>query len=146
MAIENRLLPAIPTRKLWMRRRERRPATICLPAVEPPPTRRYRKRLLDSPTLYKIADAVAEFYGLNTEDLWIHCNWNRIVRARQIAFYLARECPGISFPKIGMFFGGMDHTTVVAGAAKIASLVAADTLLQSDIAAIRSRLVEAGNA
>ena len=38
---------------------------------------------------------------------------------RQIAMYLCREMTELSFPKIGEYFGGRDHTTVLHAYEKI---------------------------
>ena len=42
-----------------------------------------------------------------------------LVNGRQIAMYLCRELTDLSLPKIGMQFGGRDHTTVMHADRKI---------------------------
>ena len=42
-----------------------------------------------------------------------------IAYPRQIAMYLCREMADFSYPRIGEFFGGRDHTTVIHAYEKI---------------------------
>ena len=36
-----------------------------------------------------------------------------IAQARQLSMYLCRDVLGVSLSKIGLFFGGRDHSTVI---------------------------------
>jgi len=64
-----------------------------------------------------IIETVAEKHGMSVEEIMARSRKDRIVAARHEAFYLLREA-GYSFPQIGRFFGGMDHTTALHGAVK----------------------------
>lgn len=64
-----------------------------------------------------IIETVAEKHGMSVDDIMARSRKDRIVAARHEAFYLLREA-GYSFPQIGRFFGGMDHTTALHGALK----------------------------
>ncbi len=66
-------------------------------------------------SLKKIAGLVAEFYNVTMEDLLKQSRRKEYVKPRQIAMYLARKELNSSFPTIGDFFGGRDHTTVMHG-------------------------------
>ena len=44
---------------------------------------------------------------------------NDIAFPRQIAMYLCREIANMSYPQIGVDFGGRDHSTVMHGCKKI---------------------------
>ncbi len=69
-----------------------------------------------------IKKKVASYYGLKTSDLESSKRSRNIAYPRQIAIYLIRElCPNYSLPKIGTFFGGRDHTTVLHSYEKIKS-------------------------
>ena len=61
----------------------------------------------------KIAESVAEFYNISMEDLIKQSRKKEFVKPRQIAMYLIRKELDNSFPSIGDFFGGRDHTTVM---------------------------------
>lgn len=85
-----------------------RPAPAPLPEAPPKPNaRQYVKILFD----------VATRYGVSVADLAGPSRSHRYVPARQEACYLLRQA-GYSFPQIGGFLGGRDHTTVMHGAQK----------------------------
>lgn len=71
----------------------------------------------------KIAEAVAEFYNISMDDLIKQSRKKEFVKPRQIAMYLIRKELDNSFPSIGDFFGGRDHTTVMHAVEKISELV-----------------------
>jgi len=71
----------------------------------------------------KIAELVAEFYNITTTDLIKQSRKKEFVKPRQIAMYLIRKELDNSFPSIGDFFGGRDHTTVMHAVEKIEKLV-----------------------
>lgn len=60
-----------------------------------------------------IQRCVAEEFGLTLQDLKTKRRNKNIVLPRQVAMYLSRELTELSFPEIGNFFGGKDHTTVL---------------------------------
>lgn len=67
----------------------------------------------DRPPLKTIATRVAKYFGLKLVDLKSGSRRHSIVEARSIAMVLARELTDESLKKIGAFFGGRDHTTVM---------------------------------
>ena len=71
----------------------------------------------------KIAESVSEFYNITIEDLIKQSRKKEFVKPRQIAMYLIRKELDNSFPSIGDFFGGRDHTTVMHAVEKIKNLV-----------------------
>ena len=71
----------------------------------------------------KIAEVVAEFYNISMEDLVKQSRKKEFVKPRQIAMYLIRRELDSSFPSIGDFFGGRDHTTVMHAVEKMENLV-----------------------
>lgn len=70
-------------------------------------------------TIKKIVSLVAEFYNVTGEDLIKQSRRQEFVRPRQIAMFITRQELGNSFPSIGEFFGGRDHTTVMHAVDKI---------------------------
>lgn len=89
---------------------EEKPITLDL-------TKEVLKDLLKEPkkliTVDFIQRCVVEEFGLSLPDLKMKCRNKNIVLPRQIAMYLSRELTDLSFPEIGNFFGGKDHTTVL---------------------------------
>jgi chromosomal replication initiation ATPase DnaA len=74
----------------------------------------------------RIAEFVAGYYGISKNAFYSQRREARIVRARQVAYHIAKEMTCASFPEIGRNFGGRDHSTILHGCRKI------ETLLQQD--------------
>lgn len=91
-------------------------------------------------SLKKIAISVAEFYGISLDDLLKQSRRKEYVKPRQISMYMARKEMGSSFPMIGEFFGGRDHTTVMHGVEKIEKLITADEGLKQELDLILDKL------
>jgi len=88
----------------------------------------------------KIAEAVASFYDINTNDLINRSRRKEIVKPRQIAMYLMREELKSSYPMIGSKLGGRDHTTAIYACEKIRREIENDENLEQDLNLIKERL------
>ena len=66
-----------------------------------------------------IQETVAKYFSINKEDLSGNKRSNDIAFPRQIAMYLCRSVANMSYPQIGIDFGGRDHSTVMHGCKKI---------------------------
>lgn len=66
-----------------------------------------------------IKETVAKYFNINKDDLASNKRSNDIAYPRQIAMYLCREVANMSYPQIGVDFGGRDHSTVMHGCKKI---------------------------
>lgn len=91
-------------------------------------------------SLKKIAQIVAEFYNLTIEDLIKQSRKKEFVKPRQIAMFLARKELNSSFPTIGEFFGGRDHTTVMHAVEKIEKNSNAELQAKQEIELIMDKL------
>ena len=69
--------------------------------------------------IHRIQKIVAEHYQISVEDLRSKKRNAKISQPRQIAYYLCRYMTTESYPKIGIEFGGKDHTTVMYAVEKI---------------------------
>ena len=69
--------------------------------------------------IQKIQRVVAEHYNVSVEDLKSKKRVATIAFPRQIAIYLSRQLTDESFPKIGIEFGGRDHSTFIHSCDKI---------------------------
>lgn len=78
-----------------------------------------QKSALTSP---KIIQAVAEHYGIRTEDILGKCQTRECALPRQIAMHFCREKLKMPFMKIGSLFS-RDHSTVMASVKHIQSLL-----------------------
>ena len=67
----------------------------------------------------RIQRIVAEYFQISVEDIKSKKRAANITFPRQIAMYLCRNVTDESFPKIGMEFGGKDHSTVMHSVEKI---------------------------
>ena len=59
-----------------------------------------------------IKETVSKYFSIDKDDLAGNKRSNDIAFPRQIAMYLCREVANMSFPQIGIDFGGRDHSTV----------------------------------
>jgi chromosomal replication initiator protein len=73
-----------------------------------------------------IQRTVIERFGISLEELVGHGRSQSIVYPRHVGMYLCRELTDSSLPKIGLEFGGRDHTTVMYSTSKIARLIRED--------------------
>lgn len=64
-------------------------------------------------TVTLIQKVITEYYNLRPDDLKSKKRNRSISYPRQIAMYLSRVLTDCSLPKIGEYFGGRDHTTVI---------------------------------
>jgi chromosomal replication initiator protein len=71
-------------------------------------------------TMNHILRATASFFRLETSKLQSKGRRRELVVARQVAMYLIRELTPHSYPEIGQFFSGRDHSTIMYGVQKIA--------------------------
>jgi chromosomal replication initiator protein len=84
-------------------------------------------------TIKAIQDAVAQMFGLSTEELRTESRSRDVAFPRQIAMYLAKQMTDASLSEIGQEFGGKHHTTVTHSIAKIHQLRATEAGLNRTI-------------
>lgn len=87
-----------------------------------------------------IRDLVAQYYGISAKDLMGKKRARSIARPRQMAMALIRELTQDSFPEIGQFFGGRDHTTVMHACKAIEELRATDVKVDKAYQALKATL------
>ena len=79
-----------------------------------------------------IQKTVAAYYKIRVADLLSKRRSRSIARPRQVAMALAKELTNHSLPEIGDAFGGRDHTTVLHGCRRVASLRQTEKRLDDD--------------
>jgi chromosomal replication initiator protein len=96
-----------------------------------PPTLLLAERLLrdllekeqeDAPTPEKIVKAIANHYGITSEDLLGKSQMREFALPRQVAMYYCREKLKMPFQKIGQLFG-RDHSTVMSSVKQIGKAI-----------------------
>ncbi|MDO4911800.1 MAG: chromosomal replication initiator protein DnaA [Corynebacterium sp.] len=70
-------------------------------------------------TVDMIVQATAKYFDVEPSSLISTTKTRKVTHARQLAMYLARELTDLSTPRIGEYFGGKDHTTVLYADRKI---------------------------
>lgn len=87
-----------------------------------------------------IQEYVAQYFKLRPEDFKAKKRTRAIAYPRQIAMYMTRELTDLSLPKVGLEFGGRDHTTVLHAYDKIKQEIQEDPSLQEIINEIIRRM------
>ncbi len=83
-------------------------------------------------SIENIQKTVADYFKLRVADLLSKRRSRSIARPRQLAMALSKELTNHSLPEIGDAFGGRDHTTVLHGCRRIASLRETDKRVDED--------------
>jgi chromosomal replication initiator protein len=91
-------------------------------------------------TCETIQEAVADYYGVDVEDLRGPRRSHEIAVPRQIAMYLTREMLGLSLTKIGEAFGKRHYTTVMASCDKVEESIKLSPSLASLLDDIRRKI------
>lgn len=88
-----------------------------------------------------ILRAVARTFETDPSELRSKGRRAELVIPRQVAMYLIRDLTSHSYPEIGQFFMGRDHTTIMYAVEKVKEEITKDRELDSRIKALRSELV-----
>ncbi|MBT4547145.1 MAG: chromosomal replication initiator protein DnaA [Candidatus Magasanikbacteria bacterium] len=83
---------------------------------------------------------VAEFYGVEIDDVTGKSREKRLAQPRQIIMFLLRKELKLSYPAIGSELGGRDHTTAMHAHTKIGIEIENDPKIKQEIEAIKQRL------
>ena len=95
------------------------------------------KTVKKSITLGNVMAAVCRYFKVSSSDLCGPRRKASLVYPRQILMFLLRQDCGLPLEAIGDFLGGRDHSTVLYGIEKIASLVAVDQNRRDEVSRIR---------
>ena len=88
----------------------------------------------------KIKKVVCDFYGLTRMQLESKQRTTNVSNARHIAIYLCRRHLDMPFSKIGVEFGGRDHSTIMASYEKVLKLIDEKELFKSAVSKIEKKL------
>lgn len=94
------------------------------------------------PGIETVMVETAGYFNIDPQLLKSSSKKKEIVKARQVAMFLAREVLEMSLPKIGEEFGGRDHTTVMYSIDKIKELRQTDAYIDTIIEEITGLLVD----
>ena len=89
-----------------------------------------------------IKETVAKYFSINKDELSGEKRSNDIAFPRQIAMYLCREIANMSFPQIGIDFGGRDHSTVMHAYNKIKKEVKEKSNTKLIVESVKNIIIE----
>ncbi len=100
------------------------------------------KNIYSNNNITKIQKAVADHYNITIDDLKGKKRSNKVAHPRQLAMYLCRLETDETYPRIGLEFGGRDHSTVIFACDKIEKELETDTNgeLERTIKEIKAKL------
>ena len=91
------------------------------------------KTIVSKNKMDQVVQIVCEHYNLTNEELLSKKRSNEIAIPRQIAMYICRVYLDENLTKIGIQFGGKNHTTVMHAVDKIKKEITKDDVLNSEI-------------
>ena len=91
--------------------------------------------------ILRVQKVVADYYKISVDDMKSKKKSAVIVGARQIAMYLSREILSESFERIGLEFGGRDHSTVMYAYDKIKDELNIKYELKSALEKIKENII-----
>ena len=98
-------------------------------------------------TLNEVVALMTTALNLPSDGLQSRARTQRIAYCRQMAMYLCRTLhPEISYPALGRFFGGRDHTTVMYAVRKIQKRIEHNAVLRKRVEWMLTELRGAGNS
>ena len=89
----------------------------------------------------KILNKVASYFNLTTTQLVGNSHVKQITYARHISMYLMRDLMDLKFKRIGLIFGGKDHSTVMSAIQKVETMLKTDENLKQIITELKSKIV-----
>lgn len=90
--------------------------------------------------IQKIQQVVADYYNITVDDLKSKKRKASIAFPRQVAIYLCRTLTDESFPKIGIQFGGRDHSTIMHSVDKINNEIKTNPQFKTIIEGLKSKI------
>lgn len=100
----------------------------------------FKTSIVSTNKVEQVQQIVANNYNISVEDLKSKRRTSSIAIPRQIAMYICRIVVGETLPKIGLAFGGKDHTTVMHSVDKIKKEITVNSQLESEINKLVSKL------
>ncbi len=92
--------------------------------------------------LPEIDSVVSAYSGLPEGQIRSARRTRSVSQARHIAMYLARQLGGFSYEEIGTYFGGRNHSSVVAAVGKISRMTRDDGEFAREVSALKSEFAQ----
>lgn len=100
----------------------------------------FTKSIIAKTKMEQVEQLVAANYNISVEDMKSKKRMAKIAVPRQIAMYICRVVLGETLPKIGLEFGGKDHTTVMHSVDKIKKELLNNSQLEVEINKIVTKI------
>ena len=94
----------------------------------------------DERQLHSITKRVSKYFRLRATELKGKTRQQRVVRARGVAMFLARQLTASSLEHVGRHFGNRDHTTVLHACRKTESLLETDPAIRQAVTDLTNEL------
>ncbi len=98
------------------------------------------KNIYSENSISNIQKVVADFYHITVDDLKGKKRSANIAYPRQIGMYLSRNLTEETFPRIGLEFGGRDHSTVIHAVDKITEDLKNNKQLELEITELKNKI------
>ncbi len=89
-----------------------------------------------------ILNTILKFYEISKEEIFSKTRKKTVVRPRQISMYFMRSELAMSYPGIGKYFGGRDHTTALHSYEKIKLLRKTDKKFSEELDYLLEKIYE----
>ena len=90
-----------------------------------------------------IIDVISRYFNVSVDDIMSGKRNKEIAFPRQIAMYFCRILTDYSFPDIGEFFNGRDHSTIMHGVSKVADTASVDSDFRETLEELKNTIVSA---
>lgn len=123
-------------------------ATFNIPVITLDIAREVLQEFTTDTTMYrktsvpKIIDVVSKYYNLDASMIKGKMRKKNVVTARAVAIYLSRIKTSETVERIGLEFGGKDHSTVVYCTNKITEEMKTNSVLENDIKILSEKICE----
>lgn len=87
-----------------------------------------------------VTRVVCEHFNVSPTEIESTVRTQELVKPRQTWAYLAHSICKISYPQIGRYLGGRDHSTQIHAVRKVESNIASDKNVETEIELLRYRL------
>ena len=91
-------------------------------------------------SLQSVLAAVSSVFSIKPAELKGKCRQKELVAPRHLAMYILKTEAGLPLVRIGEFFGGRDHTSIMHAVEKITNSLASDARLRGSLTEVRKLL------
>lgn len=89
------------------------------------------------PTIHNIQNVVANHFDITVMDMVSARRTKHLILPRHVALYLTKTMTEFSYPVIGRYFGGRDHSTIIHAVEKIEARMVSEPDLKRTIDGLR---------